>query len=93
MSYPVARVAMRDGELGLDGECRGHEKPRQPVGSFPPEPRPATSPDDVPLPPHSPLCRNDWCDGRCVQEMMSRLEREHAERARRGRAYTKLVGK
>jgi hypothetical protein len=55
--------------------------------------KPMTNPDDVPLPQHTPLCRNDWCDGRCVQEMMSRLEREHSERTRRGNAYRKLMGK
>jgi hypothetical protein len=43
-----------------------------------------TKPDEIPLPEHSPLCRNLFCDGRCMQEMMARLERWASDRTRRG---------
>jgi hypothetical protein len=48
--------------------------------------------DKVPLPSHSPLCRNDWCDGRCMEEMMRRLAREASVRTRNGNAYRKMMG-
>jgi hypothetical protein len=48
--------------------------------------------NEVVLPLHSPLCRNLFCDGRCMEEMIGRLEREASIRTRNGNAYRKLMG-
>jgi hypothetical protein len=48
--------------------------------------------DDVTLPVHTPLCANQLCDGRCMQEIMERLERWASLRTSNGNAYRKLMG-